>query len=227
MSRIDRDALLLRKRVDLLSYTPQFLAIITVCIVIDLVFWYFCLESAPANRSPFVGAGSTWLAASVTYAATWIKAATDQAKESRKDRKTAYTNFLSASDDFVMANDRHAATEREYDNANNALAAAQRQYESDPTEDNRRARITAEARADVISRSLKDTTTDTENRRGVYEAASKEADRLVPRSVRLAFEDFRQCQPRDSPYRTATRSRFIAAARDDVKLTQRADESTL
>lgn len=227
MSKASLSALWPRKRIDVLQYTRLILFVILLAAAVDLVLWYFAFNAPAQFRSAFIGAASAWGLAVVAYVATWLQAVTDQVKISRDSRRAAYEKFLSASDDLVVANGRLTRNQSAYDSARDELDAAKRKYESNSTDQHRKARITADVNLKMYSKSLSDASNYAENKKMAYEAVSKEVDRASPRSARLAFEAFRQCPPQESADRADARTRFVKAARDELKLPQRADESTL
>jgi hypothetical protein len=227
MSRISIDALLLKRRVNILKYTPSILVVIFLSLSIDGVLWYFCSQAASQSRSAWIAAGSAWGLAVVGYVSKWLDTITDQVKESRENRRAAYKTFLSESDRLVEARVRLADCQSAYDNAQDKLVAAKRQYELSPTDQNKKAVITADANLEMFSGSLQNASNNAANLLDAYQGASNDVDQLVSSSARPALDAFKQFPPRDTTDRRDARSRFIKAARHDVKLPQRADESTL
>jgi hypothetical protein len=191
------------------------------------MLWYFCFNAAAQYRSAFISAASAWGLAVMTYVAKWLQAMTDQVKRTRKSRHAAYARFLSISDDLVIANARLTDSRTAHDTARDELDAAKRQFELSPTDQNKKTMITADVKLDKLWDALRNASNYAEDLPKAYLAASNDVDQLVSRSVRPAFEIFKQCPSQDTADRASARSRFVKAARDDLKLPQRVDESNL
>jgi len=227
MNRISLDVLWPKKRIDILRYTPQVLIVIFLCAAADGVLWYFCFNAPTQYRSAFISAASAWGLAVMAYVAKWLQAVTDQVKRARESRRVAYAKFLSASDSLVEANARLTDRKAAYDTARDELDAAKRQYDLSPTDQNKRTKITADVKLGKLSEALENASDYANDLPQTCEAASNDVDQLASRSVRPAFEAFRLCPPQHTSDRADARSRFVMAARDDLKLPRRADESNL
>jgi len=227
MSGINLHALLLKRNVNILKHTPLIFIVILFSAAADFALWYLGFNGAVKDRSTFITAASAWGLATVAYVATLLQAVTDRRKSGRDGRRAAYATFLAASDNLLAANTRLIECQSAFDNARDELAAAERQYVLSATPSNNKLKIAAEVALDVFEQSLQAASSDAESLLSAYKTATKNVAQLLPQSGLAAFDTFKICPPTDTPGRADARSRFVKAAREDLKLRQRDDESSL
>jgi hypothetical protein len=180
------------------------------------------LAKGDARETPSevaIGAGTTFLAGLIS----WLTAAL----ASRAQRRNAYAGFLTSADSLVKADACRLEAQAACDAASREFDAAQRKYGRFGNEQNGAAAIAANRRRTDAKQRLNFAETAVEGRQGEYDSAAQRVAELVRESVRPAFEAFRACAPQDTTARTLVRSAYVKAARRDVLIRDRDDESTL
>jgi hypothetical protein len=215
MSGARLNALLLKRGTDALRYAPLILIVILLGAAVDLLFWYLAFHHGIKHQSAFIPVASAWGLVVIGYLATWLTGITDQRNKSRESRAAAYRGFLSASDDLVAAEAHLADAKAGYDTAESEFDRASRRYESDGSPENKNAKIKADVNVDMRMKLLQTASDKAKKCQERYKTVSSDVETVVARSVRPAFEEFRDCPPQGTPARDDVRSRFIAAAKAD------------
>lgn len=189
-------------------------AVAVACLILSIT-------AAARYRTTFIGLASGWGLAFVGSATT----AAIAARKSRTKRQNAYRKFLDLSDDLVAAQECLGRAETRRDAAKVQSDAAQKQHASHPNSDNEKAAIAANVKLSVARSSWKSENATVGRLQKDYEAAGQAVDQLAPRSVRPAFETFRNCPSQNTSARVLARSAFVKASHLDPGPHVRADES--
>jgi hypothetical protein len=226
MSGARLNALMLKRSADALRYAPLILIVIFLGAAVDLLFWYLAFHHGIKHQSAFIPVASAWALIVIGYLATWLQSITDQRSKSRESRAAAYRSFLSASDKRVEAEAHLVGAKADYDTAESEFDRASERYASDMSPENRRSKIFAETGLDRRTKLLQIASGKAGECQEFYIAASSDVETVVARSVRSAFEEFRNCPPQGTPARDGARSRFIEAAKADSGFMQEASKDT-
>lgn len=188
---------------------------------VALVFGIIAITARSRTIPAEIASG--WGLAFVTSASAWSVAT----NKSRAKRRKAYNRFLTSSDSLVADHDRLRDAEADFEAASRKFDDAQEKHRLVGNAANERVAIEANLKLSVAQESLRSVRTAVDKLQEEYDAAKRSAGELVPDSVRSAFEEFGICPPQCTPARDLARSAFVKAARRDLRLRVREDESTL
>jgi hypothetical protein len=213
--------------IDIRYRVPSIIIIVLLCVVIEAVLLYLCITARAQDRSAFIAAASAWGLAIVGIAVPWANAASRKKAKSRKKRQAAYAEFLSLSDQSVRAQSSLSDARAAFEAASSQLDAAQEQAELCPNDEYNIIAATVDAKQAKARDRMNSASENVQKVLEKLSAAETGVRQLAPSSVLSAFERFRECPPHDTQARNSARSSFVKAARADLEIPPRADESAL
>lgn len=193
------------------------LIVILLSVVAGGVFWYLSFRGSTRYQPVFIGLATGLTVALMSGAASSFITARTEARRSRDTRRTAYAEFLARSDELMDARAKFAKAESVCDAARRHLDVANTQVSLNPDEANLNARLVASAELKKAEGAFSSVTSTAQNIWKSYCAAETDVSRVVTRSVRPAFDEFRECPPEDTTARASARSKFVEAARIHVE----------
>lgn len=205
---------------------PRVLPIIivgSVLLAVDGALWYFAVTAGPKDRGALFAAASAWGVVIVGILVPWIRALLSEFEKSKAERRAAYTRLLSSLDNFIVAQTR-------FNNANAADKAARADLDRlkvSSGQANSNAIDIAEAQWDTAAESLTSATAEAKSLLAEFKESAADASPLAPQSVQQAIAALNSTLDQAASAKDSARSNFVKAARRDLGVPPRADESTL